>query len=98
MRIATTNPKITRVSGITVKINPFPNNSSFSARAPTAAVPIDFSAIALAIALKLNAILALNATNPTPILTYHSVLPPIIVTYFFLHQMRQMECLLLYKI
>jgi len=46
IKIATTSPKITIVSGITVKIKPLPNNCSFSAIAPIAAVPIAFSAIA----------------------------------------------------
>ena len=42
---------MTIVSGITVKMSPLPNSSSFSAIAPIAAAPICFSAIAAAIAL-----------------------------------------------
>ena len=42
------NPNITMVSGITVNINPLPNNPSFSVIAPIAATPISFSAIAAA--------------------------------------------------
>src|SRR3989344_638247 len=57
---------MTIVSGITVKINPLPNNDSFSAIAPTAATPMRDSAHAAANALPTKTSAAATPIKPAP--------------------------------
>jgi large subunit ribosomal protein L35 len=60
-RSATTRPKMTMVSGMTVRIRTEPKTSGFSAVAPTAAVPMAYSARAVAKAVVL---MAMEAYRP----------------------------------
>src|ERR1700704_3270281 len=60
---AITRPKTTIVSGSTIRIRPRPNNSGFSAIAPTVAPPTTFSAHAVAIPVPAIVIAADSAAN-----------------------------------
>src|SRR5690554_327619 len=69
------------VSGMTVRIRPLPNNPSFSAIAPIAAVPISFSAIADARPVTAIAIDAPSAFIPSASKKRPAVAPSVIFLF-----------------
>src|SRR3989344_9371962 len=77
-----TNPMMMSVSGITVKMSPLTNSSSFSAIAPIAAEPMDFCAKPVPMAVPATAIAAASPSSPVPTSTIAQHLLPMLPSRF----------------